>query len=109
MPGAALGQIELPINGKTPQTRHASYTGACKAQAALSAKQERYVALLLQAGPITDWEAALRLTWPLSSVNSIRNSTAVRDRVEPRGFEITCWADGRTTKRTKFALRDTNA
>lgn len=98
-------QLELPISGRTPQTRHASYTGALAAEDALSAKQAQYLGLLGEVGPITDWEASLRLGWPLSSVNSIRNSAGVRDRVVPCGFETAQWADGKTTKRTRFTLR----
>jgi len=90
-----------PFQGKTAQSRHASYTGARSAVRTWGQKQSAYLQLLANADALTDQEAAGLLHWPLSSVNSIRNSLG--DRVYPDGFDSQV-CGSKTTRRTRWRL-----
>ena len=96
-----------PINGRTPQARHASWTGAREAIKTWTHKQSAYLQLLTQAGSLTDQEAAALLHWPLSSVNSIRNG--LTDRIVTDGYDLHQFTNSHgtpcTTKRTKWKVR----
>ena len=92
----------IPFRGKTPATRHASWTGARQAVHTWAQKQSAYLQLLGAGGALTDNEAAALLRWPLSSVCSVRN--AVIAEVTTDGFETVTWDGGRTTKRTRWRL-----
>lgn len=100
-----------PFAGATPAAKHASYTGAKHAGKTWTTKQATYLQLLRTAGPVTDQEAAVRLTWPLASVNSVRNGIGKwckrHQKPEPfttDGFEEHEWANGDITKRAKWTL-----
>jgi hypothetical protein len=94
-------QLPIPFTGRSPQARHASYSGA-KAQAEkFTAKQNCYLEHLW--GPMTDQDMAEYLGWPLSSVNSIRNSLG--DLIVADGFVTKHWDNGRTTKRVLWKVR----
>lgn len=97
------GQALPPINGRTPETREASRTGARVAVHTWGVKQSAYLQLLNAGGALTDNEAAALLMWPLSSVCSIRNSLLAH--VQTDGFETAVWDEGRTTRRTRWRLR----
>lgn len=95
-----------PVNGRTPQSRHASWTGARAVVETWTARQSAYLQLLRQAGSLTDQEAAALLRWGLSSVNSVRN--ALGDRIVPDGLDVHTFIDAsgqeRTTRRTKWRV-----
>lgn len=78
-------QDGLPFSGSTPAARHASWTGAQHATKTRGEKQATYAQILRNHGPMTDQDVAALTTWPLSSVNSIRDSFG--DRVIPCGHE----------------------
>ena len=93
----------VPFQGTATTARHASYTGARYAVVNWGVKQALLLALLAGGESFTDIQIAAVLGWPLSSVNSIRNSLS--GSVEPEGFETVTWSEGRTTRRTKWRLR----
>lgn len=63
----------LPVNGKTPRSRHASSTGAVRASKDRGALSVAYLNLLRTAGPRSDFEAAAALGRMVSSICSTRN------------------------------------
>ena len=90
--------VSLPISGRSVEARHASASGA-------QAERERrgrfalvYRQLLIEAGPLSDCEAARITGRALASICSTRNGW--REQVKPSGqFEAHTFADGRSTKR----------
>lgn len=98
-----VGQPLPPVNGTSPESRHASWTGARVAVHTWGQKQSEYLQLLNAGGSMTDNEVAALVKWPLSSVCSIRNSLMAR--VETDGFETATWDGGRTTRRTRWRLK----
>jgi hypothetical protein len=89
------------INGRTAQSRHASYTGAMRAQATRSA---HITALrLVWQQPLTINAVADLTGLPVSSVCSLK--AALADELEAVDFETVTWGSGRTTKRTRWQLR----
>lgn len=97
------GQPLPPINGATPAARHASYTGAVHATQARGEKVAALLQLLTNHGPLTLNECADRTGWPLSSICSLKS--AIEDQLEPDGFDIQDWGEGRVTKRTRWRVR----
>ena len=91
-------QERIPFQGNTPQSKHASWTGAKAAARTKRGKTARYLELLREHGPISDQAMAALTGWALSSCNSIRHG--VRDQVVADGFETAGAA-----KRTKWRLR----
>jgi hypothetical protein len=89
-----------PFRGRTSQSRHASYTGAVHAQRTRGEKQQTYAQILRNHGPMTDQDVAALTRWPLSSVNSTRDSFG--DQVVPMGFEPSPF--GRA-KRTRWGFK----
>lgn len=75
----------LPFAGNYEASRHSSWTGAREASKNLAAKQGVYAQLLTNHGPMSDQTVAAVAGWPLSSVNSTRNSFG--DQVVPKGHE----------------------
>lgn len=109
---APTGLPRAPISGRTPASRHASYTGARQAVKTLGAKVSEYLQILANGGPITDHEAAALMKCGVSSINSIRNGLI--DRALERGDEPPIvtdghneqhWADGGVTRRTRWRLQ----
>lgn len=96
------GERLPPVSGNSPQARHASYTGALSAFQRWGLKQLAYLEALKTEGPLTDQAAAALLRWPLSSVNSIRNSLG--DRIVPDGFDAQ-HCGSRQTKRTRWKVK----
>lgn len=93
--------IALPVSGRTPSARHASATGARKAAADRGALSLRYRELLIAAGPLSDDECAKILARPVSSMCSVRNGWG--DHVVESGtFQTVTWANGWTSKRTRW-------
>lgn len=91
--------FDPPYQGRTVQSRHASYAGAQAAQATRSAN----LALLAQlwGTPTTLQQMAAQTGLPLASICSLK---ACLD-LEPCGHETVMHAGGRTTKRTLWRLR----
>lgn len=89
--------VNLPISGKTPRTRHSSATGARRAAIDRGALSVAYVNLLRAVGPLSDHAAAKALGREVSSINSTRNGLG--NLIEDSGdYELTQWQ----TKRTKW-------
>lgn len=93
----------IPIAGRTPRARHASWTGARSQVDCWTAKQSAFLQVLGNSGPLTRNELAGLLRWPVGSVCSILKS--VRHRLESAGFEEVEWPDRRPTKRERFTIR----
>lgn len=94
-------EFTLPIAGRHPASRHASASGAQRAVRDRGALALAYRQLLIEAGPLSDPEAAQVLGRPLSSVCSTRNGWG--SRVGPSGeYELTAWS----TRRTKWRWQD---
>ncbi len=90
-----------PINGLTPKSRHASWTGA---QHAAETRSANIVALRqLWREPRTMQSVAILSGLPLSSVCSLK--AAIGDELEAVGFEPVEWHTGRPTKRTLWQLK----
>jgi hypothetical protein len=97
-----VGEQLPPINGNTPLSRHASYTGAVHAADARSAN---IVALRqLWREPRTINEIAAITGLPVSSVCSLKS--ALGDELEEIDLEVVEWGvDRRATKRTRWRLK----
>jgi hypothetical protein len=101
--------VAPPVNGATPASRHASWTGARAVVETWTARQSAYLQLIRQAGALSDQEAAALLHWQLCSVNSVRG--ALRKRGIPiiaDGFDEHRFTDGsgraHVTRRTRWRL-----
>jgi hypothetical protein len=92
--------VNLPINGKTPRTRHASATGARRAAIDRGALSVAYVNLLRATGPLSDHAAAKALGRETSSINSTRNGLGALI-VDAGTYEETAFG----TKRTQWKVR----
>lgn len=96
------GEALQPINGKTPLSRHASYTGAVHADETRSANiwQLRQ----LWRDPHTMQEIAAITKLPLSSVCSLK--AALADELEAVDVVPVEWGEGRKpTRRTRWRIR----
>ena len=91
-----------PINGTTPKSRHASYTGAVHA---LHARSANLVALRqLWREPRTLNEISVLSGLPVSSVCSLK--AALDAELEIVDFETVEWGEGRRpTKRCRWRLK----
>jgi len=97
-----LNIFDVPINGKTPMARHASYTGAVHACETRSANLVAMRQLWRE--PRTLNEIATIMGLPVSSVCSLKS--AIEDELETVDFEEVNWGPGRRpTKRTRWRLR----
>lgn len=97
-----VGEPRPPINGKTPLSRHASYTGAVHADETRSAN----IGMLRQLWrePLTMQDVAAITKLPLSSVCSLKS--AIDDELEAFDVVPVEWGDGRKpTKRTRWRLK----
>lgn len=92
--------FDAPHQGRTLQSRHASWTGAREAQRTRGEKVQTYAQILRNHGPMTDQDVAALTKWPLSSVNSIRDSFG--EQITAQGLEPSPF--GRA-KRTKWGFR----
>ncbi len=92
--------FDAPVSGRSVQARHASWTGAREAQVRRGEKQATYAQILRNHGPMTDQDVAALTKWPLSSVNSIRDSFG--DQIVAQGLEPSPF--GRA-KRTQWGFR----
>lgn len=81
-----MTQPTLPWHGRSPHARQAGYDGARVAARARGRLQARYLDLLREAGPLTDYEAAERLACPRSSICSTRAALADRGLVRSAGL-----------------------
>lgn len=91
----------LPVRGKTIEARHAGSTGAQYAVHHRGPLALAYRQLLIDAGPLSDDEAATILGRRLSSMCSTRNAWG--DHVVPSGaFETSPFG----TKRVKWAWQE---
>ena len=93
-----------PINGRTPRSRHASYTGSVYVSRALGERVSAVKQLLQNHGPISDQSIAGLLKIALSSVNSCR-ACLVRQgyQIIEVDFEEVQWSSG-TTRRARRQL-----
>jgi hypothetical protein len=102
-----------PISGNTPQSRHASWTGARHATRSMGAKMQALLQLLEHHGAKTDQEIAQITGWPLSSVCSSRNNLVRYAemyggfQIVPDGFDTMEWGPGDVTRRTRWVVRQT--
>lgn len=97
-----VGQPRLPpVNGKTPQSRHSSYTGAVRAAEKRSLNIERLRALWVE--PFTMDQIAHITCLPLSSICSLKS--CIEDELEIVDMVPQTWPTGRTTKRCRWQLR----
>lgn len=78
---------------------HTSYQGALKADKTRVLKTRRYVLLLAQRGPLTDWEAAHALVCERTSINSIR-ANLIACGLVTKGFTTRPGPDGVTPNQT---------
>jgi len=101
--GNLLDLTTLPVNGKAPRQRHASFTGAVKAASDRPVLTMAYVALLRTLGPQSDQAAAKALGCGLSSINSVRDGLGA-SVVDSGHYETKTWPNGRTTKRTRWQV-----
>jgi hypothetical protein len=94
--------FSAPINGKTPQSRHASWTGARHAEETRSAN---IVALRqLWHEPRTMNEIAAITGLPITSVCSLK--AAIEDELVFVDYEVIEWGTGRrSTKRSRWQIR----
>ena len=76
----------LPFSGITPPSRHASYLGAQDASGRSQPQAERYLKLLRERGPQTDWEAAKALGLERTSITARRAPLVRAGLVVPDGF-----------------------
>ena len=96
--------VALPVGGRTPAARHASATGAQVAARTRGRLTRAYLALLVEAGPLSDPQAARMLGVGVSSICSIRNGCGAL--VEPSGTQETHrWPHGAVTKRVQWRRR----
>lgn len=94
--------VSLPISGKTPRARHASFTGARMAAARRGEKTLQYLALLAVT-PLSDNQAAPLVGVGLSSICSIRNACVRAGLVQDSGTdEVVVWPGDRMTRRVKW-------
>lgn len=92
--------VALPVQGTTIDAQHAGSTGAQCAARDRGALSLAYRRLLIEAGPLSDHQAAAALGRLVSAINSTRNGW--RDQVIPSGsFEDTPFG----TKRVKWAWK----
>lgn len=96
------GQSLPPFQGKTPQSAHASYTGALAAQETRSANLATLRDLWRQPRTINAVAALSGL--PVASVCSLK--ACMGDALEVAGLESVSWGpERRMTKRTRWQLR----
>lgn len=86
----------LPFSGRSPIARHASFSGAVQASPTLSTKKRRYLDLLATHGPLTDQDAAAKLSMQLCAVNSTRNALVDEGLVEAADVVKTAFGTTRT-------------
>ncbi len=87
--------VNLPVSGRTPSARHASHSGAQRAVRDRGAVALAYRTLLIESGPLSDYEAAKVLGRMVSSICSTRNGWG--SHVVPSGrFESTEFGTHRT-------------
>lgn len=87
----------LPFSGRTPATKHASYTGAKCAEPGARSQAGRLLALYRICG-VTDHEAADALGLPLSTINARRNYLFDLGLIEAESFETKQWKTGQTRR-----------
>jgi len=92
--------VNLPVAGKTPRTRHASATGARRAAIDRGKLAVAYINLLRATGPLSDQAAAKALGREVSSINSTRNGLGDLI-IDSGGYDETPFG----TKRTKWTVR----
>ena len=92
--------VNLPISGKTPRSRHASATGARRAAIDRPSLSVAYLELLRAVGPLSDHAAGKALGRLHTSINSTRNGLGelVIDSGEVEHTEF-------GTSRTKWRVR----
>jgi hypothetical protein len=95
-----------PISGKTPISRHASFTGAREAVHGRGEKQKTYAQILRNHGPMSDQDVAALTRWPLSSVNSIRCSFG--DQIVACGLEPSPFGRAKRTTWGFLRAKDRN-
>lgn len=92
--------VSLPVAGRTPAAKLASATGAQVAARTRGAVSLAYRRLLMEVGPLSDYEAARALGRAVSSINSTRGGWG--DHVVPMGEpERTSFG----TQRTRWGWR----
>lgn len=97
-----VGQPLPPINGTTPRSRHASYTGAVHAAETRSANIVVLRQLWREPRTLNDIHVITGL--PLSSVCSLKS--AIENELEEVDHEVIDWGPGRkATKRTRWQLK----
>jgi len=108
VPPADVGQVGPtgeplpPINGRSLQSRHASYTGAVHAAETRSANITALCQLWREPRTINEIQVITGL--PLSSVCSLKS--AIEDELEEVDYEVIDWGPHRKpTKRTRWRIR----
>lgn len=98
MPSLDTGSALLPFNGSTPQTRHASLSGARVAVCRASSQAARMLARYLTYGPLSDGEQAKALGLPEGRISARRAGLLVKGWVAyesivagPYGAFVTRW------------------
>jgi hypothetical protein len=90
--------VNLPVSGRSPRAHASSATGAQVAARTRGAVALAYRRLLIESGPLSDYEAARALGRLVSSICSTRNGwgdhVVASDQVEttPWGSQRTKWA-----------------
>jgi hypothetical protein len=97
-----IEQTPLPFSGRTPHSRHASYTGAVVAMRSRGVKTQMYLQWLRRNGPATDHQAHDATGLPLATVNSIRNGLVTAGLVISAG--VTAGVEG--ARRTLWRVRE---
>lgn len=96
--------LDAPFQGSTPQTKHASWTGAVLAQPSAASQAGRILARLKAEGPMDRYQLAEREGLPVTTVCARLRLLEQRGQITPDGWTTKDWG-GRQTKRTKWRIR----
>ena len=98
MPHLHTAQLAIPFSGRSPQTRHASLSGAQVAAVRAGSQKARMLLAYLEHGPLTDLSMAALLGLPESRISARRSGLQPRDA--PALVQYVDLVDGRTGPRT---------
>lgn len=92
----------VPYQGRSQETRAASFSGAVVASQRRGQKLHRLLDVIREQGPLTLNEMAEFTGWPLSSICSLQ--AALKPQLETAGYEVV-HVGTRATKRTRWRIR----
>lgn len=95
--------LRLPFSGRSPRTRHASYSGAKFSEPRAGSQAGRLLALY-RTGAFTDHDASERLHLPLATINARRWVLFKLGLIEAVRLDVQHWKTGET-KRTVWTVK----